>query len=126
MNVDYEKIGSIKVVNGEYYVTPGESPHGECFKDEYNYTNNPDEPCYCPEFLFNCLAKESDGSYKVKRGDLYSYNDLLTEVGDFMSANPSWYKDTIVENNPKLLTDIAFESMDWEYPLTCVSSIEFE
>lgn len=126
MIIEYENIGSYSVKNGEYFVTPDSSDQGVIFKNEDNYNNHPDEPCYASEACFTDENEQPDGSYKVDRADMYSYNDLLTEVGDYMSADTEKFKDTIFENNPELLTDVVFGEIDWQEPLTYLESLEFE
>ena len=97
---NYIQFGNVFKNGDEYVFESGSTGNGLCFKNEDNYLNHWDEPCYVPEYGFPDKNESNDNC------DYYTHRSLLT----------------LCHHNHKLC-DAVFYAVDWQYPETYLDEL---
>lgn len=114
--------------------------NGVIYKNEEIFENSYDEICYIPEYgleELEELIKEGKNLTEIEiieRGIGFSHNSLIREIIIFYDENCTEeqikqsklkYNNKVIDVKKSKLDKVIFEYLDWTYPTTLMSDIDF-
>lgn len=114
--------------------------NGVIYKNEEVFENSHDEICYIPEYgleELEELLKEGKNLTEIEiieKGIGFSHNSLIREIIIFYDENCTEeqikqsklkYNNKVIDVKETGLDKIIFEYLDWTYPTTLMSDIDF-
>ena len=114
--------------------------NGVIYKNEEIFENNHDEICYIPEYGLEELEELIKGGKNLNEIEIiesrigFSRNSLIREIIIFydetcteeqIQENKLKYNNKVIDVKKSGLDKIIFEYLDWSYPTTLMSDIDF-